>query len=90
MAPTGVDHVERIVDEARGLGTRTVAVIDGLCDLTESGDRIDPAASPDGVGSGDPGFCIGLDMDWPEPQPRPLAGRSRRTRPAEAEGPGAD
>jgi len=73
-----IEYVQELHTIVRKLEARATDLIDGLCYLTESGDLIDPMASLDGVGSGDLGFYIGFNQDWPEIQPRLLGGRMRR------------
>lgn len=78
--PTNVDHVRTLSETALRLDDRAQIIDDGLCYEIEPGVLIDPMASLDLFGSGDVGFHMGINDDWPEPQPRKLGGRSRRLR----------
>jgi hypothetical protein len=78
--PTDVDHIFGLSQAARQLDERAHGLIDGLCYEIEPGYLIDPMASLDSVGSGDVGFYMGINEDWPEAQPRGKGGRSRLSR----------
>ncbi len=81
---TGVEFSNELLSglhrTADGLEGRAATLIEGLCCDDDNYGLIDPMASLDGLGSGDLGFYLGINDDWPESQPRKVRGRGRPPR----------